>query len=320
MDLKTLGASALATCIAFAAAGPALAESPRGEGRIVLAQAVARPSNEQRREDQYLDVLKQLRSQCSNAGWTLWRSNSYEAWRNRKSSIMSMHYSSSSYPTLPSAPQAWPEALRTKLEDTLKRANDTLKEAGANFKELANYINAKDYEDDKFKKGDAINAKLLEQGQTCHRIHAELTGLYTEIVEKLIETRTGAAAKPEIVAVMIADWRQARALAAEMAKFEKSDQTKLDGLVRDVSTLVDDRKANFAPLKENPETFLKRFYESILNDDVAVKMRRLLREAKNPKAFKEAAEDRPRSQFWSVRSEIEVAMPDALLRYIASGK
>lgn len=53
--------------------------------------------------------------------------------------------------------------------------------------------------------------------------------------------------------------------------------------------------------------------EAILQDDVAVKMRRLLCEAKTPKAFKEASEDRPRSSFWSVRREIDYAMPDAIL-------
>lgn len=64
----------------------------------------------------------------------------------------------------------------------------------------------------------------------------------------------------------------------------------------------------------------KRFYESMLNDGIGVRMRRYLRGAKSPEAFKEMAEDRPRSNFWTVRSEIDVGRPDAILRFIQYGK
>lgn len=322
MDLTKFGAPTLAALIAFGASTPASAGAPAHDRPIVLAQVMraSNPGNDQRREDQYLDVVKQLRSQCGNAAWSLWRSNGYEAWRGRKSSMFNMHYMTRSYPKLPDVPPSLPEAVRPKLEAAAQRANDLIKESGETFKQLADYINAKDYEDDKFKKGDEINAKLMQQGLDCHRLFAEMTSLYTETAEKLIESRKGAAAKPDVVATMIGDWQKVRALSAELGRFEKADLGKLDGLVREASALVDERRANFAPLKDNPDSSLKRFYEQTLNDDVAVKMRRFLREAKNPKTLKDAAEDRPRSQFWSVRSEIEVDMPDSLLSYIRSAK
>lgn len=310
---------ALAALLAPAIASPVTANEPG----IVLAQATRmnpRPGNEARQQDQYLDVLKKVRSECGNAAWTLWHSNSYDRWRKNRSSMLSMHHNTSSYQTLPPAPEGWPDTVRTKLEAAVKRGNDIVREAGATFKELADYINAKDYEDDKFKKGDELNQKLLAAGKECHAIQAELTGLYTEIATTLIDRRKANAAKPDVVNTMIADWQKTRGLAQELAKFDKADPAKLDGLVKEITALVEDRRANFAALKENPDTWVKRFYESALNDDIAVKMRRYLRDAKNPKAFKEMAEDRPRSNFSSVRSEIEMDLPDSILRYIASGK
>ena len=44
----------------------------------------------------------------------------------------------------------------------VKRANDVLGESGSAFKDLANYINAKDYEDDKFKKGDELRSRITD--------------------------------------------------------------------------------------------------------------------------------------------------------------
>lgn len=312
---RILALGALAAVVAPVV--PAAANPPG----IVLAQRMnPRPGNEARQQDQYLDVLKKVRSECGNAAWTLWHSNSYDRWRKNRSSMLSMHYNTSSYQTLPPVPDAWPDAVRTKAESAIKRGNDTVREAGTTFKELANYINAKDYEDDKFKKGDELNQKLLAAGKECHAIETELTGLYTEMATTLIDQRKGSAANPDVANTMIADWQKARGLAQELAKFDKADPAKLDTLVKEISSLVEDRRANFAALKENPDTWVKRFYESALNDDVAVKMRRYLRDAKGAKGFKEMAEDRPRSNFWSVRSEIEIDLPDSILRYIQSGK
>ncbi|TDR94879.1 DUF3829 domain-containing protein [Enterovirga rhinocerotis] len=328
MELTLTAARAIATIGWWGAValvlGPAGAQAGPRDAPIVLAQSVTsittRAPNLLRQDTQYLDVAKRLRSQCENAAWTLWKSNSYDRWRNRKSSMMTMHYMSSSYPKLPEPPQDWPEPARSELGAAVNKANDLVKEAGTTFKSLADYINAKDYEDDKFKKGDELNARLLEIGETCHRLFSEMTGLYTTIAERLIEARKSGAAHPETVGTMVSDWKVARGLSQELALHEKADPAKVDALVKEISTLVDERKANFAPLKDNPDSALKGFYERTYNDQVAVKMRRFLRDAKSPKGFKDGAEDRPRSTFWSIRGEIDVAMPDAILRYIQSAK
>ncbi|AOO81228.1 DUF3829 domain-containing protein [Bosea vaviloviae] len=304
--------------------GPVLAESAPGiRYAQVTPGAIARPvvpSAEQRQEDQLFEILRELDSACNNAAWTLWRTNSYDDWRNRRARVLSIQYSVRSYERLPPLPASLPEALKLKAEPAIKSANETLGASGEVFKDLSTYINAKDYEDDKFKKGDELNAKLLAAGKRCHQLEAELAEIYRDAAALVIERRKAGAPRPEIVATMIADWQKASALSRELGRFELADRATLEGLVRDLSAVSDERKANFEPLKQAPQAqvpqAVKGFYETTLQDDIAAKMRRLLREAKTPKAFKEVAQDRPRSEFWSVRREIDYAMPDAILNYL----
>lgn len=313
------GAALLALSGVSAGAEPAGRNPVLAQATIARPVAAGRPANDQREVDQYLSVFRRLRSECGSAAWTLWQSNSYDRWRNRKSSMLSMHFNTGTYPSLPPGPAALPDAQRAKLSEAMTRANDTLREAGTSFKALADYVNAKDFEDDKFKKGDALNARLMDQGRACHALETEMTAQLLEATQGLIEQRRGNAAKPEVVGVMLADWQIARGLSRELARFTETSPARLEPLVKDVTTLVEGRKESFEPLKQNPESALKRFYDR-LNDDVAVKMRRLLREAKTPAAFKEKAADRPRSDFWSVRSEIDIGMPEAILTYIRDAK
>lgn len=298
-------------------AGAAMAEPSPG---IRYAQAapgaIARQGADQRQEDQLFEILRELGSACGNAAWTLWRTNSYDDWRNRRARVLSMQYSVRSYESLPPLPASLPEALKLKAEPAIKSANETLSASGDVFKDLSTYINAKDYEDDKFRKGDELNAKLLAAGKRCHRLEAELMEIYRDVAALAIDRRKVAAPRPEIVAAMIADWQKASTLSRELGRFDLADRATIEGLVRDISALSDERKASFEPLKQMPQATVKRFYETTLQDDVAAKMRRVLRDAKNPKAFKEVAQDRPRSEFWSVRREIDYVMPDAILSYL----
>jgi hypothetical protein len=298
-------------------AGPTMAE-PAHRTRYAQAApgAILLPSADQRQEDQLFNILRELSSACGNAAWSLWYTNDYDSWRNRKTPALSLNYSVRSYQSLPPLPASLPEPLKLRAEPAIRSANEMLRGSGEVFKDLATYINAKDYEDDKFKKGDELNAKLLAAGKSCHQLDAELTEIYRDLAVQVIDRRKAAAPHPEIVATMIADWQKARALSRELARFAAADRATLEGLVRDISALSEERKASFEPLKQAPQVMVKRFYEAILQDDVAVKMRRLLREAKTPKAFKEASEDRPRSSFWSARREIDYAMPDAILAYL----
>lgn len=296
-----------------------------GAGRVLVAQTAARPASprpsaESREIDAFLQAFRDVRSGCENAAWTLWHSNSYEGWRNRKSSGLTMNYSSRFFPSLPPAPKAWPESLRVRVEEATRRANDLLRDGGAAFKSLADYVNAKDYEDDKFKKGDELNKRLLAVGRECHAFYATLTELYGEIAELTIAQGSGAATRPDVVATMVSDWRRARELSRELAKGTDAERARLESLVREVSTLVEDRKREFATELGDSNGRLARFYDGMLNEDVAVPMRKLLREAKaSPKVFKEAAADRPRSAFWRVRGEIDYLMPDAILFVIRNG-
>jgi hypothetical protein len=317
MKTTVTGSLLLASMTVFIATPVAAEITPP----LVLAQRLAQPGSgpslAQRQQDQYLQIAQRLRSQCLTAASTLWTNNGYERWRAGKSSMMHMLYTSGAYPTLPPAPPAFAEPLRGKLEASVTQANDLAKESGATFKELADYINAKDYEDDKFKKGDALNAKLVAAGRACHDLFGELTALYTQAAESMIAERKASAAKPEIVETMIADWRKTRELSGELGRFEKADPAKLDGLVKDVSTLADDRKGGL--LKDDQDVRVRNFYAA-LNDKVAVKMRRFLRDAKTPAAFAAMAKDAPRSSFWEVKGDIDVGMPDEILRAIQSMK
>ncbi|SEG63708.1 hypothetical protein [Bosea lathyri] len=65
-------------------------------------------------------------------------------------------------------------------------------------------------------------------------------------------------------------------------------------------------------MKQAPQATLKRFHETILQDDVAARMRRVPREPRTPKAFKSVAQDRPRPDFQSLRREIDDVKPDAV--------
>ena len=292
--------------------GTALAQSARPP-------AAAARSVESREVDAYLTLVQQVRSGCENAAWSLWHSNSYEGWRKRRSSALSMNYSGRFFENMPSPPGSLPDALRGRLSDAMAQANDKLRGGGAVFKDLANYINAKDYEDDKFKKGDELNAKLLGFGRECHELYATLTGLYVELAEGLIERGQKGAARPEIAASMAGDWRRARELSRELAKHGAADFARLDTLVRDVSALAEERKQAFEPAL-GASGAIARFYDRTLNEAVAVRMRKLLREARsNPKEGRDAAADRPRSPFWQVRGEIDYAMPDAILSFIRQG-
>lgn len=306
----------LALLWAASIAAPALAQV---QAQPRPAVPIQRP--EAREVDAYLQNVGRIRSGCENAAWTLWHSNSYAAWRARRSSMLSMNYTASFFPTAPSAPASVPAPLRARLDDAMKRANDVLGESGSAFKDLANYINAKDYEDDKFKKGDELNTRLLGFGRDCFGFYAILTGLLSEVSEKLILERTAEAVRAGTVAVMAADWRRARDLSAELAKGQGASLARLDTLVADVSALADDRKRELEADIRDGQSTLARFYDRSLNERVAVKMRKLLRDAKRDrKVFVEASEDRPRSDFWQVRNEIDVIMPDAILSLTRQGR
>ncbi len=194
-------------------------------------------------------------------------------------------------------------------------ANDTLKASQVAFKELADYINAKDYQDDGYKKGDALNATLMAYGKTCYGLASELQDLYLTAMTVALDAAVQGSSKADTARVMLADWAQTRALVAEMAKGTTADMAKIGAMVAGLSELVDRRKVEFAADIAKPGP-LARFYDRQLSD-FAVRMRRLVRDvAGKPKAFQDLVEDRPGSTFNSVRDTVEMTLPGEILAFL----
>lgn len=264
-----------------------------------LAQPKPSPSAaaEERAVSQFWDVYRTLRSQCGDAAWTLWQSNSYERWRAGKSPIISMHYSSRFYETLPPTPQSLPEPTRTQAADAIKKANDLLKATGPDFSSLADYINAKDFKDDSYKKGDEINKRLVAAGKACFDINQEMENIFTVYAEKRAAELVAAASDKPSAAQRLSDWLMARELSTELYKGQKVDLALLEAKTKAFSDMLEKRLAD-------PALAASRFYRD-LNKDVAVELRKTVREIKErPKLLQEYGDQRPRSRFVSLRNDI----------------
>ncbi|MEW6644959.1 MAG: DUF3829 domain-containing protein [Pseudomonadota bacterium] len=281
------------------------------------AEPVPSQGQELRVASDFLQVVRTVRSTCADAAWTLWASNRYEDWRRGRTSVLAMNYSVRTYDKLPPVPETFDAGLRQRIGDAMTKANDTVRDSGPVFKDLANYINAKDYEADKFKKGDALNEKLVAIGKFCHAIAAELERLHVEAAAAVIQRLSAQALRPDVVGTMLADWQQARTLADELGKREALDLARVESQVAALSELADKRRTEFAADMSKSGSPLADFYDRDLNELVGVRMRKALRDIKGkPAAVKEAAEDRPRGTFQSIREQIELAMPADILRFI----
>lgn len=294
--------------------------APKAEPRKAAGPAPSQPSQAQelRTASEFLQVVRTVRSACADAAWTLWASNRYDDWRRGRTPVLAMNYSVRTFDKVPSAPEMFDAGLRQRIDDAMTRANDTVKDSGPVFKDLANYINAKDYEADKFKKGDALNARLVAIGKSCHAVAADLERLHVEAAAAAILRFSAQAPRPDVVATMVADWQQARALADDLGRREALDLAKVESQVMALSELADKRKAEFAADMSKAGSPLADFYDRDLNEMVGVRMRKAIRDVKGkPAAVKEAAEDRPRATFQNIREQIELAMPADILRFIA---
>ncbi|MDH7797214.1 MULTISPECIES: DUF3829 domain-containing protein [unclassified Beijerinckia] len=262
----------------------------------VLAQP--KPSaTDDRAVSQFWNVYRTLTSECGGAAWTLWQSNSYERWRSGKSPVLSMHYSARFYQTLPPAPQALPEPTRAQAAEAMKKANDILKTSAPEFSTLADYINAKDFKDDKYKKGDEINTRLVAAGKACFDVSQEMENIFTAYAEKRAPDLVSASSNKPAAQQRLSDWQMARDLSNELAKGTKADLAALDTKTKALSEMVEKRLAD-------PALAASSFYRD-LNKDVAVEMRKTVREIKEkPKLLQEYGEQRPRNRFVYLRSQI----------------
>ncbi len=276
----------------------------------------ASPTNEERQnaaqQQNALSAIYTMRSQCDNTAWVLWHSNDYKDWR-KTHSMLSMNYSYSIPEKLPPAPPTMSADIKSRYEKTVGDAIATVSSAGPVFRDLATYINAKDYEDDKFTKGDALNAQLLTFGETCHGLTKDLEQLYADYSAAIFEAALADPAKAERAAQLKEDIVQTQALAKELSKGVKADRPTVEAMVADISKKVDARKA-LLPAQGSDSDPLKRFYLADMEDDIAVELRKMLRESKNnPKVWAEKLGDRPRSMMMQIRNTALIQMPNNAL-------
>lgn len=277
------------------------------------AEAAAPDANAQREAQAALSALRQLRSQCDNTAWSLSYSNDYKKWRAHESSV-SMNYSYSIPKDPPTAPASMPEALRARFNPLAAEVVETVTAAGAAFRDFTTYMNAKDYEDDGFKKGDALNAQLLEAGETCHRLTKDVERLHADYADLQLVAYAEDPAKAERARQLRQDMAAVQALALEMSKGKETDRAAIEKSVADISERVEARKASLAAVPAAEAGALKRFYLQDMETDVAVEMRKMLRETKGkPKEWNERLADRPRSAMMRLRDAAFIQMPDDAL-------
>ena len=276
------------------------------------------PANAQREARDALSVLHDLRSRCDNAAYVLWHSNDYDKWRRQQTRMLSMNYSYSVSAQTPPAPAGMPTALRERFDRIVPQALETLNAAGKDFRDLATYINARDYQDDGFKKGDTLNARLVAAGKTSHALCKEVEQLYADYADTLLQAATATPSAAPLAAQLRGDLQAVQALALEMSKGEAASRATVEAMVADVSQRVEARKEALASAKPTQKAAeraaLERFYLGQMEERVAVPMRKMLRETKDqPKQWAERLGDRPRSAMMQLRDETMVQMPgDAL--------
>lgn len=277
-------------------------------------KALREAADARRAEQQAMSFLATLRTQCDNTAWTLWWSNKYKDWRQRKSNLLSLNYNYTRFESTPPPPPNFPSTLRERWEEIVPAAVANEKLAAEAFEELAPYINARDYEDDGFAKGDALNAKLEEHGQKAHDFSKRILELYGDVSSWRIEQRE---AEPENAALakrLKEDWNVARELAAELARGGDADRTKVEELSTKLTAIAEERAKELPESKPENADKVRKLYKEGFSEDLAVPLRRMLRETKgNPKEWAAKLEDRPRSEMMRLSLEIQVGLAGDVL-------
>ena len=279
----------------------------------------AAPDGELRTTIAFLDVAKELQRSCENAAWSLFWSNDYEKWRNRKSRSFSMNHSARLLRGLPPAPPGLDPALSAEMAQTMAKANNLVQDGATVFRDMANYINAKDYQDDKFKKGDALNARLLEIGKTCHELSNTLRAQYRAGAQQVIEGALAKGGVPPVVRTMFQDWQVAQRLSDALGGYMSADLGAVERYAAEVTVLAEKRQNEMKLGVSAQGSSVTSFYNN-LNTDIAVETRKTLREVKrNIETEKDKGADRPRSKYNTLRNEIDMQLPDDILRSLRSG-
>lgn len=316
--MKTFSAAALFPLI-FAAtscdkvkdvAAGAANEVERSEAGRMLAppmrpKAAAVPDRSRAEIGRAQDYLAQLRSQCLDAGWALWHSNDYTDWRKDRG-MLTIHYMSRDFSREFPIPTALPEEFAERWKKLVPPAVENLQTATPVFQQLANYVNARDFEDDKFKKGDELNAKLITAGKTGYAHAKELGALHADIGMWILRNAENQEKHGTLAKQLLADLALARSLADELAKGTAAGRTKVEEISAAFSKMAEERAATLPA--GGKQDLVRDFYSRQITE-IAVETRKNLRESKgNAKKWAAQLEDRPRSFADGIRSDVDISL------------
>jgi hypothetical protein len=252
-----------------------------------------------------------LTRSCDNAAYSLWAGNEYSRSRQQNSQSFSVHYSPDHLKAKPEIPAELPEPLRAEFAASIDSATQVLQLSAPTFKELADYVLAKDFEDDHYKKGDELNAKLIELGQKCFAAAKELRAEHRKTAQFILQNFD---ILDPMVKRMGEDWASALVLADELAKGPKADLGKISSLVDQLTVLDEKWKREIAEAAGNNPGRISRVFD-IYNtelDRVLVSLRKFLREARIQPASTEAQmADRPRTVFNFDQQLLDMEMSEA---------
>jgi hypothetical protein len=252
-------------------------------------------------------VAEVIRS-CQGAAYSLWSYNDYSRYRQRQSSILLLHY----HPGLvvharPAIPDELPEPLRAEFAASMDSATDTLRQSATMYKDLSDYVTAKDFEADQYRKGDELNAKLIVLGQKCFAVAKELRAEHRKTAQFILG---GFDILDPLVRRMGEDWMSMLPLADELAKGPKADLGRIGALVDQLTALKDKRKQEIAGVTGEgpwPNVFYNNEFDRAL-----VNMRKFLNEAKTRSAQTDAQmADQPRTVFNFNQDLIDLEMSEA---------
>jgi len=245
---------------------------------------------------------------CQNAAYSLWSNNDYSRYRQRQSPPLSIHY----HPGLvvharPAIPDELPEPLRAEFAASIDSATELLRVSALTFKDLADYVAAKDFEADQYRKGDELNAKLAALGQKCFAVAKDLRAEHRKTAQFILG---GFDILDPMVRRMGDDWMSTLALADELAKGAKADLGRIGSLVDQLTALDEKRKQEIGEVTgEGP--WPSRFYNIEL-DRALVNMRKFLRDARTRSALTDTQmADLPRTVFNFNQDLIDLEMSEA---------
>src|SRR5262249_58558486 len=117
----------------------------------------------------------------------MWEGKDYSGYRQRNASRIRVHYNADRIGAVPDPPAELSEPMRAELVASIDRATQVLRMSAQTFKDLADYVAAKDFEGDHYKKGDELNAQLIELGQKCFAAAKELRAEHRKMAQFILQ-------------------------------------------------------------------------------------------------------------------------------------